>query len=137
MDSQAQAGIESKRERLADVNKLIAVIASTGRKFFRRGERVATLELSASGRVFYIDAYAGRRIYTHYRYEWRGFSEGGTLRSLVIALRDYVTKGTPVNPSTFGPWPSWNCGGDLWGYGADMCQVREAARELGIMGTAS
>lgn len=124
---------KTKQERLIDANKLIEVIASCGRRFFRHGDRVGELELSVSGRIFYVDAYAGKRIYTHYRYRWRGFSEGGTLRFLIIALRDYVTKGAPVNPSTFGPWPSWNCGGDLWGYGADTCQVREAARELGII----
>jgi hypothetical protein len=66
------------------------------------------------------------------KYEWRGFSEGGTLRSLVEQLRDYIRTGKQVHPQSFGPWPQWYCDGDLWGYGDDMQQVRDKAISLEI-----
>jgi hypothetical protein len=33
----------------------------------------------------------------------------------------------------FGPWPEWICGGDLWGYGAEMDVVRRAAQRLALV----
>ena len=122
-----------KQERLARANKLIRTIASTGHRFFRHKEDVSFFELGKRGHVFFVDSYTKKRIYVHLSNgRWRGFSNGGTLRSLVCALRDWITKGTNVPSSTFGPWPSWYCNGDLWGYGDDMGKVRECARRLGI-----
>jgi hypothetical protein len=119
--------------RLAAANLLLECIATNGRRFFSAKGRIARLEL-ARGRIFYHDPYSERRIYTHYRYRWRGFSQGGTMRALVIALREFVTKGVTLNPLIFGPWPDWYCGGDLWGYGESMANVRATAAELGITG---
>ena len=120
-----------RQERLAAANELLSVIASCGRRFFGRGDHVAHLEQDARGRIWFVDAYMGRRIYTHYRWEWRGFTGGGTLRCLVIHLRDFVRAGKTLSPRTFGPWP----GGDPWGYGDDMDVVRAAARRLGVVDT--
>ena len=83
--------------------------------------------------MWFVDGYREDRIYTHYtRGRWRGFSEGGTLRDLVIRLRDFITKGTTVG-RVFGPYPDWYCDGDPWGYGADMKRVFDAAVEMGIV----
>jgi hypothetical protein len=129
-------------ERLGRANELLAVIASCGRKFFANtspetesvgGARLTQFELAPSGHVYLIDRYKGRRIYTHYQGRWRGFSEGGTLKALCEELRDFIRSGKPIYHLSFGPWPEWVCNGDLWGYGTDIQQVRDAANRLGII----
>ena len=122
-----------KEERTKIANEMLNAIASCGRRFFAHDGRVSRFELDERGRIWFVDKYTQKRIYTHYRYEWLGFSDGGTLRSLVLRLRDFIATGARLPMSTFGPWPEWVCGGDLWGYGEDMEAVREAARRLGII----
>ena len=122
--------IMTKVDRLQKANTLIEVIASTGRRFLCYGDRVAQLELDARGRVWFVDHYTGRRIYTHHPCVWRGFSSGETMRQFVEHLREYIFRGTLIPAWFFGPWPEWVSGGDLWGYGEDMEKVRRAAHEL-------
>jgi hypothetical protein len=119
----------TKADRAALANAFIEAIASCGRKFFFHNGRASRFEVDARGRVWFIDAYSEHRIYTHYGYRWRGFSEGGTLRSLVEKLRDFIRTGD-LRELHLGPWPKWICDGDLWGYGEDMAKVREAAEPL-------
>ncbi len=121
--------LQRKRSRATLVNGFLAVIAGCGRQFFRYGERVSTFEADDRGRIWFIDAYSQRRIYTHHRYEWKGFTNGGTIRTLVEELRDYIRTGQrPV--LNIGPWPEYVCDGDLWGYGDAMQQVRAEAENL-------
>lgn len=124
----------TKRERVVRANNFLTAIASCGRRFFRYEAGVSYFELDARGRVWFIDTYRGARIYTHHtRDSWRGFTQGGTLRNLVIALRDFIRTGDGSRVS-IGPWPDWVCDGDLWGYGFEnMERVREAARAQGIV----
>lgn len=123
----------TKAERVINANAFLCAIASCGRRFFLYESGVSHFELDPRGRVWFIDTYRGARIYTHHtRDAWRGFTQGGTLRDLVIALRDYIRVGD-VSRINIGPWPGWLCGGDLWGYGADMERVPEAARALGLV----
>lgn len=124
--------MQDKQQRAETANKLLEVIASCGRRFFRYESAVATFEVDAQGRVWLNDEYSKRRIYTHYRYEWRGFTHGGTLRTLIEKLRDYIRTGDPQRLG-LGPWPQWYCDGDLWGYGDAMQQVRDAAQSLGLI----
>jgi len=84
------------------------------------------------GHVYLRDEYRGKLIYTHYAGDWRGFTNGGTMRNLIIHLRDYIRTGAPQKMN-LGPWPEWICDGDLWGYGDDMQTVRQAAARLGIL----
>lgn len=119
----------AKSKRLNSVNELIKVIATHGRKFFRHKENIAYMEIDSNGRIWFIDDYKGARIYTHYRREWREFSHGGTLKSLVEAFRDYIQTGY-FNFLQLGPWPDWVCNSDLWGYEQDMSIVRKKAKEL-------
>jgi hypothetical protein len=124
----------ARAERLAKANELLAVIAGTGRKFFAHRGTVSRLELDARSRVWFVDAYTGRRIYTHHSWgEWRGFTQGGTMRVLVVWIQKYVLWGNQFPASQFGPWPSWVCGSDLWGYGEDIQKVRDAAARLGMV----
>lgn len=122
-----------KQLRLMMANKLLSVISSCGRRFFYHKGKVSMLDIDHRGRVWFIDAYTGKKIYTHYRYQWRGFSEGGTLKDLICVLRDFIVRGKRLHVSALGPWPDWVCNGDLWGYGDDMEKVRTAARDLGII----
>jgi len=122
----------SREDRVGAVNRLLRVISTTGRSFFRRGDNVAYMEVDARGRIWFVDAYTRKRIYTHYNLGWRGFTEGGTLQFLVKHLRDFIQVGKPLPAGELGPWPGWFCGGDLWGYGADMAIVRKEAADLGI-----
>jgi len=124
--------METKQERADKVNELIKVIGDCGRHFFKYQDRYAKAEIDHRGRVWWIDDYTQKRIYTHYPYRWRGFSHGGTLQDLVKRFRDYITKGEAVPSSRLGPWPDHYCNGDLWGYGGDMERVREAANSLGL-----
>ena len=121
--------IEEKRARAAEVNAFVAVIASTGRRFFAHGDTVARMEVDDRGRVWWVDEYNGARIYTHYRGRWRRFTHGGTMKVLVEAFRDYVCTGRKLGAGLFRS-PSWACGGDVWGYGEDMELVREASAPL-------
>jgi len=126
--------MNDKAERTRKANDLILTIANYGRKFFQHNGRISRFELDARGRIWFIDAYRESRIYTHYAHgHWRGFSEGGTLRDLVIALRKYIASGTQLNPSYLGPYPEWYSSGDPWGYGEDMLKISQAAVDLQIV----
>jgi hypothetical protein len=126
--------IDSKQFRMAKANELLRVIAGCGRKFFSHQGRVSRFELDSRGRVWFIDAYREARIYTHYASGWsrRGFSEGGTLRDLVIRLRIYIQDERDLGRA-LGPYPDWYSGGDPWGYGADMRIVFDAATKIGMV----
>lgn len=122
----------TKKDRADRANQLLAAIAGCGRKFFWHNGRTSRFEVDDRGRIWFIDSYREVRIYTHYEGRWRGFSEGGTLRGLITQLRDFIRSGTEPTIN-LGPWPDWICNGDLWGYGADMDVVRQAARNAGVV----
>lgn len=130
--------MSTKLERLEHANKLIQIIGSHGRCFFYNvsNKRFAKLELR-NGRVFFVDDYSGKAIYTHKTGfgggRWRGFSHGGTLKGLVEWLRDYVTKGQLLPRSIIGlpniRFESWK--DNIWGYSEDsIIKVRTEAFEL-------
>lgn len=124
-------GAERKPDRLAQANALIAVIASNGRRFFRHKDRIAHMELRA-GRIYFVDDFSGKAIYTHktsFGNRWRGFSHGGTMRSLVEHLRDYITTGQLLPRWIIAP-PYSSQPGDIWGYGAAAESVRSEAWAL-------
>lgn len=125
-----------RQQRVKHANALIQAVAAHGRRFFYcvQHDRFARIELDQRGRVWWIDDYTGKRIFTHptpLGNRWRGFSHGGTLRHLAEMMRDYVTKGTPIARGYIAPDMSY---GDLWGYGAAAtAAVRAAAFVLPIM----
>lgn len=125
-------GVATKKGRAEQASRFLTAIAGCGRKFFAHNGRVSRFEVDDRGRVWFVDSYREHRIYTHYEGRWRGFSEGGTLRSLVCVLRDFIRTGEQQRLH-LGPWPDWICNGDLWGYGADMATVRTAAEACGIV----
>jgi hypothetical protein len=97
-----------KRQRAEHVNQVIRVIADHGRRFFysQAENRYASMEVDARGKVWFIDDYSGKRIFTHetvWGGRWRGFSHGGTLRSLVEGFREYIRTGEPMHRGYLGP----------------------------------
>lgn len=125
----------AKQQRVEHANQLIQVIAAHGRKFFysKTAGRVARIEIDARGRVWFVDDYSERRIYTHTPHRWRGFTHGGTLRSLVEDMRDYIIRGERIRRWKIAPAYS-HSDGDIWGYGSEAAAaVRAAAYALPIM----
>jgi hypothetical protein len=121
-------------ERVEHANALIKVISEHGRKFFDHKGTIATLELDKNGKVWVVDEYTKARVYTHSQGSWRGFNHGGTLRELVCAMRDYITKGKQLSIEWIAP-TRWNPdNGDIWGYGKEAAAaVRAAAAQLPII----
>lgn len=131
METLSVDSITTEEERLCSANEFIKVIASCGRKFFEHKGFVSKLELSPTKRVFFIDYYTKRRIYTHRRYcRWKGFTSGGTLKGLIESLRDFIKKGRHLNANYF--CEKRFSDSHPWGYGKDLQIVRKAALELGI-----
>ncbi|WP_244142213.1 hypothetical protein [Pseudomonas gozinkensis] len=74
-----------KRQRCEQVNKVILIIASHGRRFFYDDVtgRYASMEVDHRGKVWIVDEYTGKRIFTHetvWGGRWHGFNHGGTLK---------------------------------------------------------
>lgn len=132
--------ITTKTERVQHANDLIKVISEHGRRFFfdSASGRVAAMQLDERGRVWFVDDYSNKPVYTHrsgFGNDWRGFSHGGTLRALVEAMRDYIVNGQRLHPEYIAP-ERLNPGSNIWGYSCDAAKaVREAAFKLPIFST--
>ncbi len=130
--------LAAKQLRVAEVNQVICIIANHGRRFFfsQSSQCYASMEVDARGRVWFIDDYSGKRIYTHpttWGSKWRGFTHGGTLRALVEAFRDYIITGKSLNPFYLGPERNNLSHGNIWGYEPEaMHAVREQACALTV-----
>lgn len=125
-------------QRMERANELIATIGACGRKFFRRGQGIALFIEDKKGNLRWVDEYSGKALWTSRSWRgWKGFSNGGTLKSLAQALAQFIRTGEPIADGHLGPWPQWLQGGDLWAYGDDMQIVRSKAAELGVITTKS
>ncbi|WP_256357728.1 hypothetical protein [Pseudomonas sp. PDM28] len=92
-----------KRQRAEQVNQVIRIIADHGRRFFysKAVNRYASIEVDNRGKVWFIDDYSGKRVFTHetvWGGRWRGFTHGGTLKDVVKAFRDYICTGESLHP---------------------------------------
>ncbi|MBX7277155.1 hypothetical protein K2E96_16430 [Pseudomonas sp. ERGC3:05] len=99
-----------KRQRAEQVNQVIRIIGTHGRRFFfnQAGDRFASMEV-----------------------DHRGFSHGGTLRSLVEGFRDYIRTGELMHPGYLGP-ERFDYS-NIWGYDEEgMKAVREQAGALPV-----
>lgn len=148
--------LAAKQVRLEHANALIKIIASHGRRFFWRGgvnKRDAATETTVvvpagrlarfefrNGRLYFVDDYTEKAILLPRpnwgRGNWSGFSHGGTMRSLVEAMSEYIRLGTQV--------PRWQivikqlgANGlekNVWGYDAKSAEaVRSEAYALPIV----
>lgn len=128
----------TKEQRLQQANELIEAISRHGRRFFycKADGRVARLELDARGKVWFLDDYRGARIYTGKvmgsPHDWAGFSHGGTLRSLVEVLSEYVTKGRLLSRHCIAPI-RLDGESNIWGYSIESAAaLREEAFKMAM-----
>lgn len=132
----AQKQLPLKQQRCEHVNQAIRIIAEHGRRFFFSEDknRYASMEVDPRGKVWFIDDYSGKRIFTHetvWGGRWRGFTHGGTLKDLVKAFRDYIRTGAPLHTGYLGPERFDH--NNIWGYDeTDMKAVREQAGALPV-----
>lgn len=110
-----------KAERLVHVNALIKTISDYGRRFFysEKNNVVAKLSIWRDGHIYFIDDYTLKAVYTAYHGRWSGFSHGGTLRSLIEALANYVRTGNRLSIDWIGPERMCITDGNIWGYAPD------------------
>jgi hypothetical protein len=130
--------MDMKQKRMRQINKLISVIASCGRKFYSYNGTVAEFKIWGNGRLYFVEPY-GRNLLPCYSkpdshrwntHRWGRFGGGGTLKAMTKSFAAYILTGATVPAHHFGPWPEWYCGNpnDLWGYGDEaMEKVRSAA----------
>ena len=108
-------------ERIKHVNDLIKVIGSHGRRFFYNtmADRFARMEMDAKGKLWWVDDYQGTRVCIEkmggYETRWQGFSHGGTLKSLVQDMRDYVKRDEALS--------LWKIAPECWGYGEEAAKA--------------
>lgn len=128
--------LRSKEQRAEHVNQVIRIIADHGRRFFysQAVNRYASMEVDQRGKVWFVDDYSGKRVFTHetvWGGRWRGFSHGGTLRRLVEEFRDYIRTGVPMNPLWLGQERFDDS--NIWGYDEEgIRSVREQAGALPV-----
>jgi len=116
-----------KSQRAEHANQLIKAIASHGRKFFNRNDKTAEMYVTPNGAIYFVDDYSGKAIYTQYSGRWSGFSHGGTLKSLVERMRDYIRTGKKIHIGYIAPNRGAIDGGhDMWGYGSEACHALKA-----------
>lgn len=118
----------TKQQRLDEVNRLIKIISTYGRRFFycQSKDRVAHMSLGPRGHIYFHDDYTGKAIYTAYRHRWSGFSHGGTMRDLVCALSEYIRSGKQLSMHWIGPERHNLTDGNIWGYAADQMELCRA-----------
>jgi hypothetical protein len=136
MKSSRLRALPDKAERLTKVNEFINIIATHGRKFFNHEGSISYLLFDGQSRISFYDSYSKRYIYTHYSGSWRGFSNGGTMKTLIARLREYIQGRIKTGDELFMILPMHNRNKLLfpdhpWGYPeADMAIVIEAARRI-------
>ncbi|MBL4751981.1 MAG: hypothetical protein JKY52_00055 [Flavobacteriales bacterium] len=119
----------NKADRIKQVNTFIRVMADNGRRFFysKKFDRYGHFFLGFDGHLRWRDEYTNKAIYLTGMNNWhKGFTNGGTLQSIVKMFTDYIRKGKPVNLNYFRNFKDWR--GDVWGYGEAMTPVTEAAQ---------
>jgi hypothetical protein len=129
--------LAAKRQRCEQVNLVIQIIANHGHRFFfsQSNQAFACMQVDDRGKVWFIDDYSQKRIYTHpttWGGRWKGFSHGGTLKSLVEQFRDYICTGEQISSAYLGLQRSWD-ESNIWGYEEEsMKAVREQAGLLPV-----
>lgn len=118
-------------DRVDHINQLINLIATHGRKLFNHEGTISNMEKDKNGKIWFVDYYTRRRIYVAYKYEWAGFTSGGTMRSLVQAFYKYIKDGTPVSIKALAEPSFYRDGRNVWGYELDEAKkMRELAAKL-------
>lgn len=127
-----------KETRCQLANELINLIGTNGRRFFnyenstnRNKEKgiMSHFKLK-NNRVYFVDGYTQHDIYAyHYRHFRYKFTQGGTMKALILDLSEFIRTGAPTNAKN-------GYGGVYcphWGYPEeDMIKIRDKAVEIGF-----
>ncbi len=119
---------DERRERLHKANEFIGIIGSHGRRFFynEKTNHLATIHVKNGG-LYLTDEKSGEHVYLHTSWLGRGFSHGGTLNQLIVAIKDFIVHDFKIHIDNFAP----EC--NRWGYGEEaLSAVASAALHLGI-----
>tara|TARA_B100000949_G_C14270467_1_gene447056 strand:- start:131 stop:694 length:564 start_codon:yes stop_codon:yes gene_type:complete len=119
--------------RVDSVNKLIALIAGHGRKFFNHTYGVSAFERTAKKRVYFWDAGSGQRVDASRRPspKWRGFSDGGVVQALAVRCYEYIAHGKQIPLNLIAPQLIGDAASNVWGYSpSDVKKLKIAASEL-------
>jgi len=126
------ARVEPIVMRIDAANEFIESIASHGRRFFEYvhhdGRQVAHFRRGEWGHIFFWNQSKRQWIYVSRYGAWKGFHHGGTLRSLVGQLVEYIRTGKQLRGAWFD--------GKHWGYGAEMAIVVQIGQRLGVIQSA-
>lgn len=126
----------AKLLRCEYANRLIEVISSYGRSYFYSRKNDSVARLSFNQRVYLHDE-NGATIEAKATSKWKGFSHGGTLRDLVLQMRNYVMRGERIDPAYLGIDRPIG-GGNIWEYSPEQMRLcREAAQQLPIINVAT
>ncbi|MDK9789774.1 hypothetical protein [Vibrio sp. D431a] len=106
---------DKKKERVEHANALLINFSSVGAKFFLHNGGASQFEVDTHGKIWFLDKCSDRRVYVYREGRWKGFTEGGTLRTLIEALRDYIRTGEKISPRFVVP--AFYSYGDVYGYG--------------------
>jgi hypothetical protein len=122
----------SRLLRCEYANRLIEVISSYGSGYFYSRKHDTVARLSFNRRVYLHDA-CGVVIEAKAAGKWKGFSYGGTLRNLVLQMRNYVMRGERIDPAYLGI-DLQRTDTNVWGYSPEQMRLcRRAAQKLPIM----
>lgn len=129
----------TREERLAVANEFMKVIATCGRRFYSKEDYVGKhphsfLELHKGRYVYFNDWFTGARININgeEHKDWRGFTEGGTMKSFTVTLRDFVLHGHRFNRAYFDYQDDYDR--HFWGYDkASIKKVQNEAYRLGLI----
>lgn len=120
-----------KLERLGNANKLLEAIASCGRRFFENyhesDRHVARFGENDTGHLYFFESWHRQWHYVSRNGEWYWFHNGGTLRSFVQSLIEYIKTGETMSFSE-SYWTHW-------AYGDDIKTVIDCGVNLGVIET--
>jgi hypothetical protein len=125
--------IETRKDRIGIVNEIIKEISDRSRRFFysEKSGNVSKI-IEKNNRLYYVDHYTGNEIYLHApkHKRWNGFSNGGTMRGLVLDFKEFIMSGDYSNHNNgYGGLYCTN-----WGYKEeDMKAIQEKAIALGYL----
>lgn len=87
----------SKENRVEQINCLIEVISSIGRRFFHTEGTIAHMKLKR-GHIYFVDDYTKEdvRVLNNQK-DWSNFSHSGTIHALVLDFADFIRTGEPSN----------------------------------------
>jgi hypothetical protein len=123
--------LNSRAYRVKICNAIVQEISRRGRNFFHHKGRTARFELSARGRLFWVDEYKGDNVNVYNKVTGRKkFTNGGTMWALVLDMVDFIQQGKYSNHNH--GYGGLYC--PHWGYPEeDMQAIQKLAKEMGYL----